>query len=179
MSENIVVLSGSPREGGNTDRLVAAFIAGAETAGKTVTLFRVADMSISGCLGCQHCFGSNGVCVQKDDMSMILSAMKKADTLVFASPVYYFSLTAQLKLAIDRTYALIKNKPPIKKAALLLTCGDSTAAAAKGSVATYQGICAHSKWEDAGVITAPGLHAPDEIEGRDELEKARELGLLI
>ena len=56
MSNNIVILSGSPRKGGNTDRLAAAFVEGAEAAGKSVTLFRVADMSIGGCRGCGYCF---------------------------------------------------------------------------------------------------------------------------
>ena len=91
---NIVLLSGSPRKGGNTDRLAAAFIEGAESAGKSVTLFRVADMKIGGCLGCGHCFEEKGVCVQKDDMVGILNALGKADTIVLASPVYYFSVTA-------------------------------------------------------------------------------------
>jgi len=127
MSNSIVLLSGSPRKGGNTDRLAAAFMEGAESAGKTITLFRVADMKIGGCLGCGHCFEEKGVCVQKDDMPEILDALRKADALVLASPVYYFGATAQIKLAIDRTYALLCEKTPIKRAALLMTCGDSTA----------------------------------------------------
>jgi multimeric flavodoxin WrbA len=89
MSENIVLLSGSPRKGGNTDRLAVAFIEGAESAGKKVTLFRVADMTIGGCLGCDHCFKEKGVCVQNDDMIMILNALRKADAIVFASPIYF------------------------------------------------------------------------------------------
>ena len=176
MSKNIVILSGSPRKGGNTDRLTAAFIAGAESLGKRVTLFRVADMGIGGCLGCNHCFEEKGVCVQKDDMPQILGALRKADTIIFASPIYYFSVTAQLKLAIDRTYALLSEKPPIHQAALLITCGDGDVGAAEGAVVMYNHMCSYSKWEDAGIIIAPGLHEPGEIEGRGELEQARNLG---
>ena len=176
MSNNIVLLSGSPRKDGNTDRLAAAFVKGAESAGKNVTLFRVADMKIGGCRGCGHCFEEKGVCVQKDDMLGILNSLRKADALVLASPVYYFGVTAQIKLAIDRMYALISEKAPIKRAALLMTCGDSSADAAEGAVIMYNRIRSYSKWEDAGVIIAAGLHKPDEIEGRCELEQAWNLG---
>lgn len=176
MSKNIVVLSGSPRKEGNTERLARAFIDGAESAGKNIVVFRTANMKIGGCIGCEHCFKEKGVCIQKDDMPTVLAAIKTADTIVLVSPVYYFDLTAQLKLAIDRTYALLSVGTPIKKAALLMTCGDNTVKAAEGAVVTYKSICAYSKWEDAGIIIAAGLHNPGEIEGRDELVKAQMLG---
>ena len=176
MSKSIVILSGSPRKNGNTDRLAAAFVEGAESVGKNVTLFRVADMHIAGCQGCNHCFDGKGICVQKDDAQVILEALRKADAYVLASPIYFFSLTAQIRLAIDRTYALLRAKMPAKKSALLITCGADSASAADGAVATYKGMCSHSGREDAGIIIAPGLHAPDEIEGRPELEQACALG---
>jgi len=176
MSESIVVLSGSPRKGGNTDRLAAAFIAGAESAGKSVALYRVADMDISGCKGCNHCRSAKGECIQNDDMPPILEALKKADALVLASPIYFFSVTAQLKLAIDRTYALNSVGTPIKKAALLVTCGDNSAKATEGAVTTYNAIRSYYKWEDAGIIIAAGLHKPGEIDDRVESERARALG---
>ena len=100
MSKNIVLLSGSPRKGGSTDKLADAFIKGAESAGKSVALFRVADMAIGFCIGCSHCFDEKGVCILKDDMQTILDAIRKADALVFASPVYYCSVSAQLKLVL-------------------------------------------------------------------------------
>jgi multimeric flavodoxin WrbA len=176
MSKNIVILSGSPRKGGTTDRLVDALLTGAKEAGKSVSLFRVADLKIGGCLGCNHCFEEQGVCVQKDDMLPILDALRKADAIVLASPVYYFGVTAQLKLAIDRTYALLNEDIPVKRAVLLLTCGASTDEAAKSSVSMFRQISALQKWEEAGVVVAPRLHKPDEIEGRDELANAQELG---
>jgi len=179
MSANIVVLSGSPRKEGNTEKLAAAFIEGAKSAGKNVVVFRTADMKIGGCIGCKHCFVEKGVCVQKDDMPPVLEALKIADAVVFVSPVYYFDMSAQLKLAIDRTFALLSVGTPIKKAALLMTCGDSTEKTADGAVVTYHSICTYSKWVDAGVIIATGLHKPGEIEGRVELHKAKQLGIEI
>jgi len=109
-------------------------------------------------------------------MLPILDALKKADAIVFASPIYYFTITAQLKSAIDRTYALINDKAPIKQAALLLTSGDKDVKASDGAVVMYKNICAYSKWENAGIIIAGGLHDKNDIVGRDELDKAKSLG---
>ena len=176
MSTNIVLLSGSPRKGGNTDKLAAAFTEGARSAGKSVTLFQVAEQQISGCLGCGYCTSENNVCIQEDDMPYILEALKKADTLVLASPIYFFTITAQLKLAIDRTYALLRDKPPINKAALLLTCGDKDGGAAEGAIVMFKRMCAYLKWEDAGVILATGLHYVNDIDGREELGQAAAFG---
>ncbi|MDR0826491.1 MAG: flavodoxin family protein [Desulfovibrio sp.] len=176
MSKNIVILSGSPRKGGNTDRLAQAFVDGAKAAGKQIALFRVADLKIGGCRGCNHCFKQQGVCVQKDDMPPILDALCKADALVLASPVYYFGVTAQIKLAIDRFYALLQEGMPVKRAALLMTCGDDSDNAAKSSISMFRQISTYLKWDEAGIIVAPGLHNQGEIVGRTELAQAKRLG---
>ena len=179
MSKNIVILAGSPRKVSSTDRLVAAFTEGAKEAGHTLTTFRVADMKVAGCIGCAHCFQEVGVCVQKDDMQMILDALRKADTLVLASPVYFWSVTSQLKCVIDRTYALLKEGSSIKQAALLMTCGDDTSTAAEPTIAMLRQICVYLKWQEAGIIVAPRIHAPQDIDGRPELEQAKQLGVRI
>ena len=178
MSKSIVVLSGSPRKKGNTDKLAAAFIDGARSAGKEVALFRVADMKIHGCQGCGHCRTERGVCVQKDDMPPILDALHKADALVLASPVYYFGVTAQLKLAVDRLFALDDQKAPIKRIALLMTCGDARESVAQGAIVMLNEICDYYAWTSAGVIVAAGFPTGSgiDIEGREELERARALG---
>ena len=176
MSKSIVVLSGSPRKGGNTARLVEAFIKGASGTGKEIVPFRVAGLQIGGCRGCGHCFKNQGVCVQQDDMPPILDALRKADALVLTSPVYYWGVTAQLKLTIDRFYALLQVGMSVQRAALLMTCGDPSESAAAPSIAMFRQICAYLKWEEAGIIVAPNLHHPGEIEGREELQKAKSLG---
>ena len=102
---NIVVLSGSPRKGANTDTMVEAFAETAREGGNTVEVVRVASKKIAGCLGCQYCFAHEGVCVQKDDMVNVIESLKDADMVVFASPIYWFDITAQEKAAIDRLYA--------------------------------------------------------------------------
>jgi len=176
MSKNIVVLSGSPRKGGNTDLLTEAFIKGAKESGNTVKQFRVADMKIGGCLGCQHCFEHGGACVQKDDMPQILNALKTADVVVYASPIYYAGVTAQLKATIDRTYALMKVGSPWTKCALLLTCGNPDVSMAEPTIAMYKAILGFGNRENCGIIVAAGINGIGEIAGKPELAKAEELG---
>lgn len=104
---NIVVLSGSPRKGANTDTMVEAFAETVREVGHTVEVIRVASKKIAGCLGCQYCFTHEGICVQKDDMANVIESLKDADMVVFASPIYWFDITAQEKAAIDRLYASV------------------------------------------------------------------------
>ena len=104
MSKKIVVLNGSPRKKGNTSALVKAFTEGAQSAGNTVTEFFLDGMEIHGCKGC---FGGHSSrecpCVQKDDMAEVLQKLIDADVIVLSSPVYYYSVCAQLKAMIDRS----------------------------------------------------------------------------
>ena len=175
MGKNIVILTGSPRKDGNSDRLAQAFAKGAESEGHNVTTYRTADMKIAGCTGCGYCFEHPGECIQKDDMQQILESLKTAEILVLASPVYFWGVTAQLKLAIDRTYALLRAKAPIKRAALLLTCGSRTGA----TIPMFETMCEFSQWENAGVIVASGLREPNAIESHESLKEAEELGRTI
>ena len=110
-------------------------------------------------------------------MAGILNALCNADVVVWVSPIYYFSLTAQLKLAIDRTYPLINYK--VKRAALLLTCADESSDVAEGALAIYRRTVRYYKWEDAGVIIATGVEHIGDIDGEDVLEEAYELGRIV
>ena len=149
----IEILNGSPKVG-NTAAMVSAFKEGAEAAGHEVEVLHVGKMKIAGCLGCEYCHGKGeGQCVQKDDMEKVMPAYREADMVVYASPIYYFAMTAQLNAAIQRVYAI--GKPAkAKKAALLLS--SSSPNPYDGAIATYKGMLAFMEMEDAGVITAAG-----------------------
>ena len=148
---NITVLMGSPRKV-NTHAMVEAFEAGAKEAGHAVTVFNVSDMRIAGCTACEACHnGGNGVCAKKDDMDYIYPALNKTDMLVLASPVYYFTLTAQLQAVIHRFYAM-KKLPKATKAALLLSSKEPDVY--EGSIGQYKGIIGYMGLEDCGIITA-------------------------
>ena len=125
MSKKVIVLNGSPRAKGNTAELIRAFIEGAESAGHTVTCFDLQKMNIHPCLGC--CGGGkdcNSPCVQKDDMDKIYPIYKDADLVVLASPLYYWTISSQLKAAFDRLFAVAECNEnyanPIKECALIM-----------------------------------------------------------
>lgn len=113
MSKNILTIVSSPRKGGNSEILVDEFIAGAKEAGHMVKKVCLRDKKISPCLACEACLKNGGTCVQKDDMAEILEQLVAADVIVLSTPVYYYSVSAQLKMMIDRTLAggeKMKNK---------------------------------------------------------------------
>ena len=111
--KKIVILNGAGKKNGNTAALVKAFKDGAETAGNQVTEFFLHTMNIHGCMDCQGCArkpkGDPAPCVQKDDMQQIYDAYTDCDVIVFATPVYWFTVSGQLKLAVDRLYAIQRN----------------------------------------------------------------------
>ena len=147
----IAILNGSPRKE-NTAAMVDAFKAGAEEAGNEVCVLHVGKMKIGGCLGCEYCHGKGeGQCVQKDDMGQVIDAYKWADMVVFASPIYYSAMSAQLYAAIQRVYCI--GKPAATKAALLL----STATGQTDPVeAYYKQLVGFLGIEDCGVCKAVG-----------------------
>ena len=163
----ITVLNGSPRKE-NTSAMVDAFVEGAQEAGHEVEVLQVGKMKISGCMGCEYCHTKGeGQCIQKDDFEKVLPAYKDCDMVVFASPIYYFTLTAQMEAAIQRVYCIGK---PTKatKAAMLLSSGSP--GVYDGAVAQYKGYMAFAGIEDAGVITANG----DENKSEAKLAEVRE-----
>ena len=118
---NILVLSGSPRPRGLSRQMVSAFRSGAEQAGHRVTVFDVCSMEIHGCRACEYCHTrGNGRCIQNDDMQQIYDALKEAELLVLASPIYYHNMSGQLKCAIDRFYsAAYPDRPEHLRAAAI------------------------------------------------------------
>mgnify|MGYP000802091376 CR=1 FL=1 len=102
MSKKVLILSGSPRKGGNSDILCDEFLRGAREAGHQLEKVRPTEKKIAPCLGCYYCASHGGECVRRDDMADLLQQMIDADVIVLASPVYFYSINAQLKAVIDR-----------------------------------------------------------------------------
>ena len=181
MCKKIVVLNGSPRKNGNTSALVRAFIEGAESVGNTVTEFLLDRMDIHGCKGC-FCGGKNpeSPCVQKDDMDKIYPAYREADIVVLASPLYYWTISGQLKCAFDRLFAVaechVDYANPIKESVLLM------AAEGHGFDETlywYDHLEQHIGWKSIGKVLCGGVMAIGDINGNASLEEARKLGASI
>ena len=163
----IAVFNGNPRKG-TTSAMVQAFREGAQAAGHEVEEYQVGKMKIAGCLGCEYCHTKgNGACIQKDDLEKILPAYKEADMIVFASPIYYFTMSAQMEAAIQRVYCI--GKPlKAKKAALLLTSGSPGVYDA--ATAQFKAYMAYAGIEAAGIITSNG----EENKSEAKLNEIRE-----
>lgn len=102
MNKNILIISSSPRKGGNSDLLCDEFMKGARGAGHRVEKVRLAEKRIGYCRGCGVC-NETHACLQKDDMAELLEKALEADVIVLATPVYFYTLSAQMKTFIDRT----------------------------------------------------------------------------
>ena len=151
----ILILNGSPHLDGATSDMANAFAEGAREAGHEVVSMNVAHKNIKGCMACEYCRSrEKGVCVQKDDMQEIYPEILSADMVVFASPIYYFTLSAQLQAVIHRTYAIDIPKN-VKKVALIMSSGSKFV---YGAAITeyFQSIVEYWGVENAGIFTANG-----------------------
>ena len=174
---NILILSGSPRKGGNTELLVEAFAKGA--AKHHVEIISVRDVKVNPCLGCNACFKTNGICAQKDDMAFIYEKMSQADMLVIASPVYFYGISAQLKAIIDRFHNPIRDTFHIRKIALLLV-GAATLPELFDAILTEYNLCLNFfNIEDVGKVLVRGVKDKGDIKDTGALNEAYTLGLSI
>ncbi len=172
----ILVLTGSPRKNGNSCFLAESFIQGARAAGHQITRVDCAFAKVHPCIACEKCHTA-GVCAFADDFTKgIRDALIEADMVVFASPVYYYGISAQLKAVIDRFYAVDDKIHGGKKAALLLTLADTDSVTAKPALAHYEGICGYLGWQDVGRIIALGQWNAGDVKASGYPEAARELG---
>lgn len=185
MGKKILILNGSPRRKGNTAALIEAFTAGAESAGHQVKRFDVALMDIHPCRGC--CAGGKDPdhpCVQRDGMEEIYPVYKEADIVVLASPMYYWSISGQLKCAFDRLFAVTELDPnyvtPVKEAVLLMAAegeGEDNEAPVRDY---YHALLRRIGWTDRGILFAGGNMAASDISKHPEqLEAARNLGAAL
>lgn len=136
--KNILVISASPRKGGNSDVLCDEFIKGAQQAGHKTEKIFLRNFKVNYCTGCGVC-NSTHKCVQKDDMAEIMDKMVNADVIVFATPVYFYTMDAQLKTLIDRTvprYTEMVNK----EVYYILTAADTNAANLEKTVESIRGF---------------------------------------
>ena len=162
--KKIVILNGAGRKNGSTSALVKAFRQGAEAAGNTVTEFFLHTMNIRGCMNCQGCArkpaGDPQPCVQKDEMQSIYDAFIDCDIVVFATPVYWFTVSGQLKTAVDRLYAVQKNRglDAVKKDTVFLMTSGAPAEMNRNPIEWYHIFEEMMGWKNLGMA----LNDPEE-----------------
>lgn len=171
---NILVVAGSPREGGNTEIMADTFAESASASGHKVVVKKLSSLKVSPCIACKYCFTHEGICIQKDDMNEILRDLDEADLLVLASPIYWFDVSAQTKCFIDRMYAFGKKGFNIRSIAMLLNSGaDNVYDAAE---AQLKAISSYLKWEIKGVIKVPGMSEKGSMLDTPDLQRVRDFG---
>lgn len=179
MAKKILILSGSPRLGGNSERLCLEFARGAREVGHEVELVYLAEKEIAYCDGCNACAETHR-CIHDDDMTDILQAMIDADAIVLATPVYFYTMDAQLKTVIDRTccrYTEISDKDFY----FIITAADTDLAKLQLTVETLRGF---TDWclpnpRERGVIIAEGVWKVGEIDDHPAMGRAYEMGKAV
>lgn len=175
MSKKVLILSGSPRKSGNSDLLCDEFMRGALEAGHEVEKIRVQEKKVACCIACYAC-RDTGVCAIKDDMAEIMQKMIDCDVMVLASPVYFYSIDAQLKAVIDRSvcrWTEVKNKEMY----YIMTAADEERTSMNTTLACFRGYadCVEGAIEQ-GVIYGTGLYGAGEVRGKAVMQEAYEMG---
>jgi len=176
MTQQVLIISASPRKGGNSDLLCDQFMKGATESGNRAEKIFVQNKKINFCLGCLACQGNGGTCVHDDDMEEILEKIIQADVLVLATPVYFYNMDAQMKVLIDRTcprYTEIANK----KVYLIATSTDTGPGAMEGTINGFRAaLSCYPHAEIAGIICGTGVTQVGDINGKPEMASAYEMG---
>lgn len=187
--KKIVIIQGGGRLNGNTAQLVKAFARGAEEAGNIVEVISLLKNEVKGCLGCNACrYGKP--CIQKDSFNELVPKIKSADLIVFASPLYFWTISARIKAFIERFYCIAEEDPnpplgryekyPVKDSALLMTSADEFFWTFEQAVSYYQfAVVNYIGFHDKGMLLAGGCgdtNGKPQIDKTEWLEKAYEFG---
>lgn len=172
----IVVLEGSPNRKGSTHLLVEAFAKGAKEAGHSIQTVHAAHADIHPCTGCIHC-GYEGPCVQKDEMETIRAVILDAEMLVFATPLYYYGMSAQLKILVDRFCSFngsIQRKHMCS--ALLAVAWNNDNWTFEALESHYRTLVHYLNFRDQGMVLGKGCGTPAMTQNSDYLAMAYQLG---
>ena len=179
MKKKVLVLSASPRKGGNSDTLCDQFILGAIEAGNPSEKIFLRDKEINYCLACDTCQGNGGDCERKDDMAEILDKMIEADVIVMATPVYFYTMNGQMKTLIDRTYARYTEMED-KEIYFIMTAAVPRKEALERTIEGFRGFTSVlSGAIEMGIIYGTGAWNIGDIKGTKAMSEAYEMGKTI
>lgn len=176
MSKKVLILSSSPRRGGNSDVLCDRFLAGASEAGHEAEKLFLKDLKIDYCTGCGACYNGAKPCPQKDDAAGVLEKMVAADVIVMATPVYFYTLCAQMKTLIDRACARYLEMSG-KEFYFILTAAEQSIPMMERTVECFRGFLdCLEKPEEKGVVYGVGAWKVGDIAGLPAMDEAYEMG---
>ena len=176
MSKKVLIISTSLRQRSNSDALAEAFAVGAREAGHQVEKISLTGRNIGFCQGCLACL-KTGRCVLKDDVPAITEKIHDADVLVFATPIYYYEMSGQMKTMLDRANSLYGSDYRFTDVYFLSAAAEEEEGTDRRAVQGLEGwIDCFERARLAGTVFAGGVTAPGDIQQHPALEKARKLG---
>lgn len=177
MNKKIVVLTGSARTGGNSNKMAAAFMEAAKAKGHTVIHYDTTSMAFTGCRGCESCYSTGKPCTFEDDFNTIAPDLLVADVLVFSMPVYWYSMPSQIKGAIDKMFAFVVGGKEIsgKECALISCCEENDLSVLDSIRVPYERIAALNKWRSVGEVLVTGVLDKGDIDKTDGCARAAAL----
>ncbi|MCI7302815.1 MAG: flavodoxin family protein [Clostridiales Family XIII bacterium] len=182
MKKKILLITGSPRKHGNTSMMADAFEKGAHSTGHTVFRFSAGDLDLRGCTNCNTCFskGDNNACSTETGFNEIASYFGSCDTVIFCTPLYWYSFPAQLKAVIDKIYSFaVSQRPSNIKESFLLVCGECPETRYfEGIVSSYQLLAEDRQWNDRGHYIVTGVVDPGDID-KNHVKKIEQIGSSI
>lgn len=179
MSKQVLIISTSPRKGGNSDALAQSFAKGAADAGNQVEKVELYDKTIGFCRGCLACQKTQR-CVIRDDADTIAQKMCTVDVIVFATPIYYYEMSGQMKTMLDRANPLYPSDYAFRDIYLLATAADEEKEAMDGAITGLKGwIACFEKARLAGTVFGGGVDAVGAIWGHAALQEAYEIGKTV
>lgn len=160
--------------------LADRFIEGVKQAGHNAFRFDAAFEQIHPCIACDKCEDGLKPCIYQDGMTRLFPLLLEADLIALATPLYYFGMSSQIKVTIDRFYS--KNaelRGRKRKAVLMATAADSAEHVFRGVVGAYEEMCSYLHWDDCGKVLAYGCGTREHMEGTDYPEQAYNLGQMM
>ena len=177
--KKVVVISTSLRPGSNSHSMAERFAQGAQDAGHEVELISLRGKEIKFCIGCLSC-QSTGACVFKDDVPAIMDSVLNADVVCWATPIYYYEMSGQMKTLIDRMNAMYPKDYRFRDIYLLTTAAEDDESTPKLAESGLQGwIDCYERCSLKAHLFCGGVGAPREINGNDKLQEAYEMGKSI
>lgn len=174
--KKIFIVSSSPRKNGNSDLLAQQFMRGALESGNVVMKKDLRDMQLKFCTGCMSC-QNRLCCVIEDCMNALYDDIQSSDVLVFATPIYYYEMSGQLKTFLDRMNPLYYRKNKFKEVYLLASSADSDEKSMDGAVKGIEGwIECFDGVALKGVLRGTGAEKTGDIKATAAFGKAYEMG---
>lgn len=175
MSKHVLVISTSLRHNSNSRLLAQQFAQGAREAGHQVELVSLEGKDLHFCNGCMACLNTHRCAIQ-DDANAIVDKMAAADVICFATPVYYYEMSGQMKTLLDRANSLYGSQYAFRDIYLLTASAEAEDSAADGPIHGLNGwIACFEQARLAGVVRGGGANAPGQMP-QDKLDQAREMG---